>query len=50
MPTMQEFLTTPAAKALLWVTVLLVMLAIGYTSCEGFGIAPMTAGKQQATC
>jgi len=27
---MQEFLTTPATKALLWVTILLIMLAIGY--------------------
>lgn len=27
---MQEFLTTPAAKALLWVTILLVILAVGY--------------------
>ncbi len=27
---MQEFLTTPVAKALLWVTILLVMLAVSY--------------------
>jgi uncharacterized membrane protein len=27
---MQEFLTTPVAKTLLWVTILLVMLAVSY--------------------
>lgn len=27
---MQEFLTTPAAKALLWVTILLILLAVSY--------------------
>ena len=27
---MQELLTTPAAKALLWVTILLIMLAVSY--------------------
>lgn len=27
---MQEFLTTPAAKAVLWVAVLLVLMAVGY--------------------
>ena len=27
---MQEFLTTPATKALLWVTILLIMLAVSY--------------------
>lgn len=27
---MQEFLTTPTAKAVLWVAVLLIMMAVGY--------------------
>jgi uncharacterized membrane protein len=27
---MQEFLTTPIARAVLWISVLLIMLAVGY--------------------
>ncbi|MFW6171063.1 MAG: hypothetical protein ACODAD_11275 [Planctomycetota bacterium] len=33
---MQEFLTTPTARLILWVTVLLVMMAIGYYAVRRF--------------